>query len=24
VHGGNTFLKANYPQMDFITSVSLM
>ena len=23
VHGGNAFLKANYPQMDFITSVSL-
>jgi peptidyl-prolyl cis-trans isomerase A (cyclophilin A) len=24
VHGGNTFLRANYPQMDFLQSVSLM
>ena len=24
VHGGNAFLKANYPQMDFITSVTLV
>jgi peptidyl-prolyl cis-trans isomerase A (cyclophilin A) len=24
VHGGNQFLKANYPQMDFTTSVTLM
>jgi len=24
VHGGNAFLKANFPQMDFITSVTLV
>ncbi|HMJ55975.1 MAG TPA: peptidylprolyl isomerase, partial [Polyangiaceae bacterium] len=24
VHGGNAFLRANYPQMDFLTGVSLM
>lgn len=24
IHGGNAFLKANYPQMDFLTAVSLL